>query len=457
MQNDFISLSELNGLIREVIEMNFVEDIWLVAEIAEIRIAGAGHCYLELVEKKNNKIVARMRANIWSFQYQRISNNFFKSTGSTLQKGMKVLLSCGVSFHELYGASLVVKNVDPSYSLGDLERRKQEILLQLKNENLLERNGLLELEMLPKRIAVISSESAAGYGDFVNQIQNNSQRYIIECELFHSTMQGDVVGSSITKSLQAIQARLKDFDCVAIIRGGGAALDLAGFDNFELAKNIANFPLPVITGIGHERDDTVIDHVAHTKVKTPTALAEFILEKFLSFDEFISGLKDGLVYLTRDRVAKQKIVLKKASHIIKYETQKKIEKERLKMKTFQSKIELNSKEFTRANKVALKNIGNSILKGKGSIFRNKMVQLNVLKQRISLNAKSILVHQKTVLKLHEKTVELIRPENVLKRGYSIVYQNHKIVKSVQGISDDQEIEVKMKDGIITTKIIKNGK
>ena len=183
---NYISLSELNGLIREAIEINFIDEIWLVAEIAEIRLAGAGHCYLDLVEKRGGKIVARMRANIWKFQYERISANFFSSTGTNLQKGMKVLFSVSLSFHEQYGVSLVVKNIDSNYSIGDLERKKKEIIQKLIQEKLIGKNAELELELVPKRIAIISSETAAGYGDFKSQLERNSAGYVFQTTLFQS-------------------------------------------------------------------------------------------------------------------------------------------------------------------------------------------------------------------------------------------------------------------------------
>ncbi len=220
-----ISLSQLNGLIREALEINFMDEIWLVAEIAEMRIAGAGHCYLDLVEKKEDKIVARIRANIWKFQYERIATNFFNATGSNLQKGMKVLFSVSLNFHEQYGISLVVKNIDPNYSIGDLERKKKEIIQRLTQDNLLHKNSELDLDLVPKRIAVISSETAAGYGDFMNQISNNNRGYKFQTELFKSVMQGIGVEDSLIKNLSSIS--ISNYDCIVIIRGGGASLDLA--------------------------------------------------------------------------------------------------------------------------------------------------------------------------------------------------------------------------------------
>lgn len=455
MKDDFITLSQLNGLIQEVFEMNFIEDIWLVAEIAELRVAGAGHCYLELVEKKGDKTVARIRANIWSYQYQRIATDFYAATDSKLQSGMKVLLSVGISYHALYGISLVVKNIDPNYSLGDLERRKKEILDQLAKENLLERNKALSLELVPKRIAVVSSETAAGFGDFMNQIKNNENLYIANVELFKSVMQGDSLGVSIISALIKIHERLSEFDCVVIIRGGGASLDLAGFDNYDLAKAVARFPLPVITGIGHERDDTVIDHVSYQKVKTPTAAAEFILSKFSDFESYFEGLREGLVYFTKERIIRNKNLVKNLSFSLKNSTQKKVEKERLKLNKIESELPYKGKAFLKLNSSRLLDLGNKIAKGKASLVSSENQKLNLLKHRLNFAPKKLLVNKRNQIDMHSKTLKLLHPDNVLKRGYALVYKAKHIVTKSKQLQEGDEIIVKMKDGIIKSKIIKN--
>jgi exodeoxyribonuclease VII large subunit len=456
MKNDFITLSQLNGLIQEVFEMNFIEDIWLVAEIAELRVAGAGHCYLELVEKKGEKIVARIRANIWSYQYQRIANDFYAATGSKLQKGMKVLLSIGVSYHALYGISLVVKNIDTNYSLGDLERRKKEILEQLVKENLLDRNRALNLELVPKRIAVISSETAAGFGDFMNQIKNNENSYISTIELFKSIMQGDTLGSSIVGALIKIHERLNEFDCVVIIRGGGASLDLAGFDNYDLAKAVARFPLPVITGVGHERDDTVIDHVSYQKVKTPTAAADFILSKFSDFESYFEGLREGLIYFTKERVTRNKNLVKNLSFSLKNSTQKKVEYERLKLNKIESELPHKGRAFLKGNSSKLLEFGNKIAKGQAVLVARENQKINLLKQRLIFTPKKFLSNKRSEIGIHNKTLKLLHPDNVLNRGYALVYKANSIVTKSRKLQEGDEIKVKMKDGIIKSKIIKNG-
>ena len=455
MKDDFITLSQLNGLIREVFEMNFVEDIWLVAEIAELRVAGAGHCYLELVEKKGEKIVARIKANIWSYQYQRIAMDFFAATNSKLKKGMKVLLSVGISYHALYGMSLVVKNIDPNYSLGDLERRKKEILDQLKKENLLNRNKRLDLELVPKRVAVISSETAAGYGDFLNQIKNNSSSYFIYLELFTSVMQGDCLGSSIVDSLITIHKRLTEFDCVVIIRGGGASLDLAGFDNYDLAKAISRFPLPVVTGIGHERDDTVIDHVSFLKVKTPTAAAEFLLSKFSDFESYYEGLREGLVYYTKERVNRSKVKVKNLSYSLKSSTQKQVEQERLMLTKINSELPHRSSSLLKSKFIKLLEIGNKISNGKSNLLSSETQKIGLLKQRLSFAPEKLIRNQKNFISTQLKTLKFLHPNNVLKRGYAIVLKEKSIVTKSESLRKNDVITVKMKDGVIKSKIIDN--
>ena len=429
MENDnHLSLSQLNQIIRQSIEMSFLNEVWLIAEIAEMRIAGAGHCYMDLVEKNEGKILARMRANIWKFQYERIASNFFAATGNVLQRGMKVLFSVNVTFHEQYGVSLVVKNIDPNYSLGDLERRKKEIINELTVQNLIGKNAQLELALVPKRIAVISSETAAGYGDFMNQLNINSNGYHFETKLFQATMQGEHVARSVRESLHAISN--ENFDVVVLIRGGGASLDLAGFDDFELGKAIANYTVPVLTGIGHERDETIPDLVAHTKLKTPTAVAEFLIEKMSSFEEYYIGLRDALTYFTREKIAQNNTVLKELSHATKVATQKGLERNRKRLIEIKSDLPRISDAF----------------------FKSKQKKTSQLELSLTVLPKQIIQKQNAKLKLVENTIKLIHPANVLKRGYAIIMKEGRVVKSASQLPNGVDIEIKLKDGIKKSKI-----
>ena len=274
-----LSLYELNALVRRALEREVSATYWVQAELSDVRVNASGHCYVEFVQKspRGNALVAKARGTIWANVFQMLKPYFEEATGQAFAPGIKVLVCVSVSFHELYGYSLTVHDIDPAYTLGDLAQRRREILRQLEEEGVLTLNKELPMPMLPRRVAVISSPTAAGYGDFCHQLEHNPRGYYFRVELFAATMQGDAVEETILDALDRINARLTEFDVVVIIRGGGATSDLTGFDTYLLAAACAQFPLPIITGIGHERDDTVLDSVAHVRVKTPTAAAEYLI------------------------------------------------------------------------------------------------------------------------------------------------------------------------------------
>ena len=279
MEEQALSLYELNGLVKRTIRDRMSETYWVQAELSDVRSNYSGHCYLEFIQKdaSGNNLIAKARGTIWNNIYKMLKPYFEQETGQAFASGIKVLVRVSVDFHELYGYSLTVLDIDPTYTVGDMERKRREILRLLEEEGVIDLNKELEMPVLPQRIAVISSATAAGYGDFCNQLSNNPRGYGFYTELFPAIMQGERVEESIIAALDAIYARLEAFDVVVIIRGGGATSDLSGFDTYDLAVNCAQFPLPIITGIGHERDDTVIDLIAHTRVKTPTAAAAFLV------------------------------------------------------------------------------------------------------------------------------------------------------------------------------------
>ena len=256
------TLSELNTAIKATLELAFPEMVWVVAEISEIRHNSKGHCYLELVEREEEETLAQIRANIWAYTFRNLASKFEKATGESLKQGMKVLLQVTVTFHEVYGLSLNVKDIDPTYSLGELAKKKREVIARLTKEGLINLNKQIHLSLVPQRIAVISSETAAGYGDFINHLDDNPYGYKIFYTLYQSLMQGQEAEASIIAALKQIREHIKLHDAVVIIRGGGSQIDLSCFDTYSLAVEVAKFPLPVITGIGHERDDTVVDLVA---------------------------------------------------------------------------------------------------------------------------------------------------------------------------------------------------
>lgn len=279
MKQETLTLFDLNTLVRQSLEQCLPDEYWIQAELSDVRSNTTGHCYLEFVQKdpRNNNLVAKARGTIWNNVYRLLKPYFEEATGQLFASGIKVLVKVTVQFHELYGYSLTVQDIDPTYTLGDMARRRREILQQLDAEGVLTLNKELEIPVLPQRVAIISSATAAGYGDFCHQLQHNPRRFFFYTELFPALMQGNQVEESVLAALDRINNRLDDFDVVVIIRGGGATSDLSGFDTYLLAAACAQFPLPIITGIGHERDDTVLDSVAHTRVKTPTAAAELLI------------------------------------------------------------------------------------------------------------------------------------------------------------------------------------
>lgn len=281
---DAVSLYELNTLVRNTVESVFDQPVWIQAELAQVSERGQ-HCYLEFVQKapdRSGVLLAKARGQIWARTWLVLRPYFERTTGQTLSAGMNVMVQAEVTFHELYGYSLNVVDINPAYTMGDLARRRQEIINQLREEGVADMNKTLPLPMLMQRIAVVSAEGAAGWGDFRAQLLDNPHHLAFTLRLFPAVMQGERVESSIISALSQIYAEADRWDVVVIIRGGGATTDLTGFDSLPLAENVAQFPLPIITGIGHERDDTVIDLVSHTRVKTPTAAAEFILHHQLS-------------------------------------------------------------------------------------------------------------------------------------------------------------------------------
>ena len=293
MEHITLSLVDLNLLVRKSIRSCLPDTYWVYAEISDVKVNYSGHCYLEFIQKslKSDALIAKARGIIWNKTYDRLKASFEKSTGMSFTAGINVLVNVSVDFHELYGYSLTVLDIDPTYTLGDIARRRKEIINRLEQEGVLTLNKELILPELAQRIAVISSATAAGFGDFCNQLEHNTFGFRFFYRLFPAVMQGDKVESSIIEALNRINDERDEWDVVVIIRGGGATSDLSGFDTYELAANCAQFPLPIITGIGHERDDTVIDFVAHTRVKTPTATAEFLInhlhETAVRLEEFV--------------------------------------------------------------------------------------------------------------------------------------------------------------------------
>lgn len=302
-----ITLFQLNTLVKETLEQGLPGRYWVQGEISEGRPGYNGHFYGEMVQKdeQSGAIMAKARITCWANTFRQLAQKFQEATGETLRAGLTVMVEVTVSFHQQYGYSLTITNIDPSYTLGDMARRRQEILRQLEKDGILHDNQTLTLPLLTQRIAVISSATAAGYGDFCNQVQSNEFGFWFHLQLFPAVMQGSRVPETIIAALEQIAAEADQWDAVVIIRGGGATSDLSDFDSYPLAACIAQMPLPVITGIGHERDETVLDYVAHTHLKTPTAVAAFLIDHLATTAAHIDELSQRITRSVTERLARE--------------------------------------------------------------------------------------------------------------------------------------------------------
>lgn len=307
MSAEAITLLELNRRVGAALNLTpGLNNVWVTAETSDLRTSGS-HCYLELIQKDDSgSPLARCRAVIWASVYGRLSAKFTTATGSRLRSDMKIMVLVNVSYHPVYGLSLVINDINPDYTIGDLARRRLEIIARLKAEGVYDLNRDLALPDVPWRVAIVSARGAAGYGDFMRQLHNNTMRLRFSTTLFEAVMQGERTAPSIIAALDRIMDRIEDFDCVVVIRGGGAVADLASFDNYNLASNVAQFPLPVICGIGHDRDETVLDYVAHTRVKTPTAAAELLVGVVAEAYRRVLNAGNEILAAVRSAVADQR-------------------------------------------------------------------------------------------------------------------------------------------------------
>jgi exodeoxyribonuclease VII large subunit len=387
MKDERFTLRQLNLMVREAIEDALPDEYWVEAELSECR-ENSGHCYMELIEKdeRSNTPVARASAKCWRQTWLMVKPYFERTTGQPLRAGMKVLLKVYAQYHEAYGFSWIVSDIDPTYTLGDMARKRQEIIRQLKEEGVFDLQRELRIPTFAKRIAVISAQNAAGYGDFCRQLEDNEYGFRFEVTLFPAIMQGEQVEQSIINALNQIYSHkgsdpLCGFDCVVIIRGGGATADLSGFDTLALAENVAQFPLPIITGIGHDRDESILDMVSNTRVKTPTAAAAMLIDNLRQV-------------LERLNIAQQRI----------------------------SQM--------------------------GHIIIDARHRIELLQQRLSTAIERIMMNQKHRLSQIELMLQSYDPQLLLRRGYSITLFKGRAVRDPKQLKPDDEIETRVEKGTI---------
>ena len=339
-QSHHFSLYALNALVHEAVSNALPDEYWVEAELAECRERN-GHCYMELVEKdeRSNSPIAKASAKCWRQTWTLLHATFLRATGQPLRAGMKVLLRVYPQFHEAYGFSWIVSDIDPTYTIGDLERRRQEIIKTLKAQGVFDLQRELRLSPFAQRIAVISAESAAGYGDFCRQLLDNEYNLQFHTELFPAIMQGEHVEQSVIQALNLINNRIDDFDAVVIIRGGGATSDMSGFDTLPLAENVANFPLPIITGIGHARDECVLDMVSHTRVKTPTAAATLLITHLCNTLQQVADAENVIAHYALDRLQRHRLQLEHITTLLPHLAQRLMTEAHHSLERIQLKLE----------------------------------------------------------------------------------------------------------------------
>lgn len=429
------SLYELTTQVRRTLEDSFADAYWVRAETSDVRVnAASGHCYLEFVEKspETNQLIAKARGSIWARTFRLLKPYFELETGQAFTSGLKVLVKVTVEFHELYGFSLNVLDIDPSYTLGDMMRRRQEIIRRLQDEGVFDLNRELVLPELTRRLAVITSPTAAGYEDFTNQLLNNPQGYPFYIKLFPALMQGEKTEESVIAALDRIYEHRDLFDAVIIIRGGGATSDLNSFDSYLLAANCAQFPLPILTGIGHERDDTIVDLVAHTRLKTPTAVAAFLLERMDRVAGELSLLQQQLV---QDA---ERILLAQRNFLQLLSTR------------FPERV-LNRIERSRSE---LHRLAAALPSAVSTLLARQDKGLVQMKGRIRSAVENRCSREKQQLQLAEQFIRMASPDYVLKRGYSLALKDGRIVKSPAGLAPGDSLTVRWADGEAQTEIKK---
>ncbi|WP_082893715.1 exodeoxyribonuclease VII large subunit [Rufibacter ruber] len=497
-----LTLFEFNHRLREEIENALPHRYWITAEISEARVHhGSGHCYLTLTDKEagsRSTLIAQARGTIWKRQYQEIARYFEEQTGHPLKNGLKILFNASPRFHELYGFSLDIYDIDPTYTIGDLARQRQETITRLQKEELYDLNRKQVLPEVPQRLAVISSPTAAGYQDFVSQLEKNPFGYAFRLALFEASVQGTEAVPSIKAALHRVSLQQQAFDAVVIIRGGGSQTDLLCFDQYELAATVAQMPLPVLTGIGHERDESVTDLVAHTPLKTPTAVAAFLIDRLNAFEarleEQFLQVKDiatALAVAQERRIAQltgqiqqrtsrflqarqyqlecqtrtlsdkpQKYLTEVQRHVmceelrLTHSVQKLLSAKEGKQQQYTQHLENHSQKKLDAGKRSLTHLEHCVQLAAEQKLQKAQINFQKNQQRLIYGAKDYVQVKGHQLQLLEMDIRSHDPEIMLMRGYTLTYVNGKLLKSLDQLKVGAELQTRLLAGSVTSTVKK---
>jgi len=429
MMTKALTLYELNQLVRETITISMPDEYWVEAEISDIREV-RGHCYMELIQKDEygNTPLARASAKCWKNKWMYISPHFERITGHILRAGMKILVQVYADFHETYGFSWIITDIDPTFTMGDMARKRQDIIRKLQEAGVLELQKELSLPLFTQRIAVISSEQAAGYGDFCNQLAENDYGFQFKLSLFRSIMQGEQIESSIISALNEINRQIDHFDVVVIIRGGGSTSDLSGFDSLLLAENVANFPLPVITGIGHDRDESVLDLVSHIRVKTPTAVATLLIDHLIEVYNRISDAQEELTQIV----------------------QRRIEIEKMRLNIISEKVPVLFSLVSNRQNAWFDNLFLRIQNAITNRITQTEQHLNSLSEMLSPLYEHIRIRENHRLEILQQKIKAQDPMLILNRGYSITTLNGRVIRNAKNLKKGDTLCTQMAKGKVTS-------
>jgi exodeoxyribonuclease VII large subunit len=451
------SLSELQLIIRDSLYLALPDMYWVIAEISEINENYSGHCYLELIEKQpdDQNVKAKAKAIIWSKRYRFLKSFFENITGESLREGLKILVKIKVEYHELYGLSLIITDIDPAFTIGDMAMKRQMVIQRLEEEGVFTMNKEIHFPIAPKRIAIISSKNAAGYSDFIKQLTENSYGYIFHTVLLEAAMQGTETEQGIISALDKIAIDYHLFDLVVIIRGGGSQSDLSWFDSYNIAYHVTQFPIPVVTGIGHDKDISVTDMVAYNSLKTPTAVADFLIE-------CVSDAENGLIQIGSE--------ISNLSHIIIEKYKNQIEESKIKLIPA-ARINLQDiKHLLTSKIVEIISIGKSYVVAADKLpskQESRLISLtqtlikgeesSIEKSRLNLNKFTFnyLKTSRITLERFENYLKIMNPINVLRRGYTITYYKGEVLKRCDHLSHDDLIDTHFSEGVLRSKVSKS--
>jgi len=449
------TLSEIAMSLHRVVERTYPQPYYIKAEVLKLNFyPHSGHCYPELVEKENNVIKTEMRAIIWSSNYQRINQRFQQITGEKLKEDISILCLASIEFSPKHGLALHIQDIEPTYTLGEMVKNKMAVIERLKKEGVYAQNQSLKLPLVPKRIAVISVETSKGYSDFISTLETNPYGYRFETELFPSILQGDKAITGITGRLAEIEMRRAEFDCVAIVRGGGGDVGLSCYDDYQLAYRVATFPLPVLTGIGHSTNQTVTDMVAHTFSITPTKVAVALIDCFRRFDEQLQQAFENLANRAKEMIAEERQRLLELDATRRIAVPKTLSNYRLRLEQIAQQVSLKSKELLLTQGSILSTFSNDLKRLQEERLGQERMALDLLADQLVVTATQKVQRQQDRLLNMEDKIRLLHPDNILKRGFSITRLDGRAVTGAEALHAGDRIVTQLYEGEVSSVVEK---